>query len=210
MVVRKFENILEDQDLQYLTEEDYRRIVKAVFDSAIVDYTKLQHSKNRNKKFLQETYENVILMFFDKDFLFEHFRSLEDGVTQLSFQDLLKYFLKKHTINMKNIHNHIAEYSTEYWWEKNFHDLQVPPTISIGGIVWTTVNSPNNSYIDHENKRIYCPTRKIGSDRIFYKLCLTLILQSAKISLTEIEIDSFFKFFYLFLKINSPLEQYKK
>lgn len=210
MVVRKFENILEQQDLDYLTEEDYRRIVKAVFDSALVDYTKLQHAKNRNKKFLQESYENVILMFFDKDFIFENFRSLEDGVTKLSFQDLIKYYLNKYTIDMKNIHNHIADYSMEYWWEKNFHDLQVPANITIAGIAWSIVNSPSNTYIDYENKRIHCPTRKIGSDRIFYKICLKLILESSEISLSEEEISSFFKFFYLFLKINSPLEQYKK
>jgi hypothetical protein len=210
MAVRKFENILEDQDLDYIIEEDYRRIVKAVFDSAMVDYTKLQHVKNRNKKFLQQSYLDVIAMFFNKNFIFEHFHSLEDGSTKLSFPDLLKYFLKKNKIDMEKIHTHIADHSMEYWWEKNFHDLQVPETISIAGVIWTIKNSPANPYIDYENKRIYCPTRRIGSDRVFFKLCLRLILKSAEITLTNEQMELFFKIFYLFLKINSPLEQYKK
>lgn len=201
---------MEDQDLNLFSEEDYIKIVKAVFDSSLVDYTKLQHPKNRNKKFLQESFQDVVSMFFDTSFLFEHFCSLEDENKNLSFQDLLKYYLKKNTINMNEIHSHIAETSMDYWWNKNFHDLQVPQTITIAGIVWTVINSPSNSYLDYENKRIYCPVKKVGSDRIFFKLCLKLILDSAHIELDSSQIDLLFKFFYLFLKINSPLEQYKK
>ena len=111
---------------------------------------------------------------------------------------------------MNEIHSHIAETSMEYWWGKNFHDLQVPKTITIAGIVWSVVNSPSNSYVDYENKRIYCPTKKLGGDRVFFKLCLKLILESAQLELDSSQIDLLFKFFYLFLKINSPLEQYKK
>lgn len=201
---------MNDEDLDYFSEEDYRKIVKAIFDSAIVDYTKLQHSKNRNKKFLQESFANVTAMFFDNSFRYEHFLSLEDGKTNLSFEDLIKYYLKKNTINMKDIHNHVAQHSMDYWWEKNFHDLQVPATITIAGIVWTVINSPSNIYIDESNKRIYCPTRKVGSDREFFRICLKLILKSADIQLDDTQMESFFKLFYLFLKINSPLEQYKK
>ena len=201
---------MNDDALDYFSEEDYRKIVKAIFDSAIVDYTKLQHSKNRNKKFLQQSFLDVTAMFFDTSFIFEHFLSLEDGKTKLSFEDLIKYYLKKNTINMNDIHDHVAQHSMDYWWEKNFHDLQVPATVTIAGIVWTVVNSPSNTYIDEINKRIYCPTRKIGSDREFFHICLKLILKSADIKLDDLQIESFFKLFYLFLKINSPLEQYKK
>lgn len=201
---------MNEQELDFFSEEDYRKIIRAVFDSAIVDYTKLQHVKNRNKKFLQQSYLDVVSMFFDNTFTFENFHSLENSNKNLSFEDLIKYYLKKNNINMNDIHTHIAEHSVEYWWTKNFHDLQVPETISIGGIVYTIVNSPNNSYVDRQNKRIYCSTRKVGSDRVFFHICLKLILESANINLTDSQIESLFKIFYLFLKINSPLEQYKK
>jgi hypothetical protein len=111
---------------------------------------------------------------------------------------------------MEDIQSHVANYSVEYWWTKNFHDLQVPSTITIAGTVWTVVNSPNNSYIDETTKRIYCPIKKIGSDRTFFRICLKIILDESKITLSEEQCDSLFKIFYLFLKINSPLEQYKK
>jgi hypothetical protein len=201
---------LNDEELDCFSEEDYRKIVKAVFDSAIVDYTKLQHFKNRNKKFLQQSFLDVTAMFFDTDFKFEHLLSLEDSKTNLSFEDLIKYYLKKSTINMEEIHNHVAQHSMDYWWDKNFHDLQVPQTITIAGIVWTVINSPSNVYVDEVNKRIYCSTRKAGSDREFFRICLKLILKSAEIELEDFQIEAFFKLFYLFLKINSPLEQYKR
>ena len=199
-----------EQELDFFSEEDYRKIIRAVFDSAVVDYTKLQHSKNRNKKFLQQSFSDCIAMFFDTNFTFQNFQSLENENINLSFENLIKYYLKKNTIDMNDIHDHIAKQSMDYWWTKNFHDLQVPETITIAGIVYTIVNSPNNSYVDYENKRIYCPTKNLGSDRAFFHICLKLILESSQITLTESQLDSVFKIFYLFLKINSPLEQYKK
>ena len=149
-------------------------------------------------------------MFFDTSFTFENFHSLEDDNENLSLEDLIKYLLKKTNIDMNNIHTHVAQQSMDYWWNKNFHDLSVPETITISGIVYTVINSPTNPYVDHENKRIYCPARKIGSDRVFFHICLKLILESANINLDDSQIDDLFKIFYLFLKINSPLEQYKK
>jgi len=201
---------LNDKDLDFFSEDDYRKIIKAVFDSAIVDYTKLQHPKNRNKKFLQQSFIDVTAMFFNPEFAFENFLSLEDEKTNLSFKDLLSYYLEKNIINMEDIQNHVANHSIHYWWTKNFHDLQVPATITIAGTVWTVINSPNNPYVDKTTKRIYCPIKKVGSDRLFFRICLKIILDASEITLSEEQYDSLFKIFYLFLKINSPLEQYKK
>mgnify|MGYP004006883359 FL=1 len=146
-------------------------------------------------------------MFFDKEYTFQHFLDLDTEAKHLSLQELLSYFLDKNVINMKNIHAHVAEQSTSYWWEKNFHDLAVPESITISGIVWTIINSPTNTFIDHENKRIYCASRSKGGDRIFFSLCLELMLTAAGITLTPSELESMQKLFYLFLKINSPLKQ---
>jgi hypothetical protein len=190
-------------------EEDYKRLIKAVLDASLVDYIKLQHVKNRNKKFLQKSFLNSIDMFFDTTYLFEHFKDLETQTKNLNFLELLTCYLGKTIKDLDTIHKHISEESIAYWWEKNFHDLEIPETITIGGIVWTVKNSPNNSFIDHEIKRMYCPTSAVGADRTFYKLCFKQLCTAAEITIPEDSFDSIFKLFYLFLKINAPFNQRK-
>jgi hypothetical protein len=118
------------------TEDDLKRLIKAVFESSLVDYIKLQHSKNRNKKFLQETFANSVDMFFDDSFRFEHFQDFETQTKNLSFLELMECFLNTKDIKIQNVHQHIAKESINYWWDKNFHNLEVPTHITISGIVW--------------------------------------------------------------------------
>jgi hypothetical protein len=201
----------ETQDDENLyAEEDYKRLIKAVFDSSLIDYIKLQHSNNRDKKFLQQSFINTVDMFFDEDYRFKHFQDLETQTKDLSFLELMKIYLESNKMDKNRIHEYISKESMSYWWEKNFHNLQVPETITIAGIVWTIKNSPANCFIDHENKRIYCPVNAVESDRIFFKLCLQQICNSAEIHLSETDFDKLFKLFYLFLKINAPFTQRKK
>jgi uncharacterized ubiquitin-like protein YukD len=191
------------------SEIDYKKLIKAVFDAALVDYTKLQSPRNRTKKYLDESFQNSVSMFFDQKFIFKHFIDTETQTNNLNFQELLGYFLNKNEINMQKIHKHISEESMSYWWERNFHDLKIPERITVKGVVWTIKNSPNNAYIDVENHRIYCPTKALNSDRVFFELCLKLMLDSCSIALNETEFKNLAKIFYLFLKINTPFEQKK-
>ena len=196
--------------INYFAEDDLKRLLKAVFEASLVDYIKLQHSKNRNKKFLEESFKNSVAMFFDKTFTFQHFQDLETQTKDLTFLELLESFLDTTNLDIKNIHSHISQESISYWWDKNFHNLEVPETITISGIVWTVINSPNNAFIDYENKRIYCSMNQINSDKAFFKFCLKIMCENSNISLEDEIFDNFFKIFYFFLKINSPFKQRKK
>lgn len=200
-----------EEDLEdCFAEDDLKRLIKAVFESSLVDYIKLQHSKNRNKKFLEESFANSVDMFFDDSFRFEHFQDLETQTKNLSFLELMECFLNTKNIKIENVHEHIAKESINYWWDKNFHNLEVPTHITISGIVWTIVNSPSQAYIDHSNKRIYCPVKQIDSDKKFLTLCLRLICEAADLNIKDEDFEKLFKVFYLFLKINSPFKQRKK
>lgn len=203
---------MEDQDsiIQYFVEDDYKRLLKAVFDSAMVDYIKLQHSNNRNKKFLEESFKNSVDMFFDNSYRFEHFQDTKTQTKNLSFKQFMECYLDTTNINIKKIQNHIQEESIAYWWDKNFHNLEVPDRITIAGSVWTIINSPNNQYYDLENRRIYCSKDKIDSDKDFLKICLKILCQFSNIKMQDEHFELFFKMFYLFLKINSPFKQRKK
>jgi hypothetical protein len=200
----------QDDSTDFFAEDDFKKLIKAVFESSLVDYIKLQHSKNRNKKFLEESFKNSVDMFFDKTYRFQHFQDLDTLTRDLSFLELMECILDRKNIDINKVHSHIIQESTDYWWNKNFHNLDVPATITIGGIVWTIKNSPNNPFIDYENKRIYSSTNKIDSDKSFLTLCLKIMIQEANINLSDEEFNKFFKLFYLFLKVNSPFKQRKK
>ena len=200
---------MNEEDADF-SELDYKKLIKAMFDSALVDYTKLQNSKNRHKKYLEESFQNSIDMFFNPTFIFEHFLDADTQTKNLNFEQLLCYLLNTNKVDMTHIHNHIAEESMSYWWDKNFHDLAVPSKITIHGIVWTVVNSPNNSYIDYTTKRIYCPKKAILADRNFISLCLKIMLDSIEVELDDNSVGLLSKTLYLFLKINSPFEKRKK
>lgn len=189
--------------MKYDSSEDVKKIMKAVLEAAATDYIKLQHKKNRNKTFLEESFKNSIELFFNDNFTFESFVDDDNESIHLSTKDLLINILNTTQVDMESIRNNIVSNSIDYWWNKNFHDISIPEKISISGKVYSIINSPKNHYIDYQNNRIYCPVKKKGADRIFLKLCLQIILSNSDIVLSDTEIDSLFKHFYLFLKINS-------
>lgn len=185
------------------SSEDIKKIMRAVLEAAAIDYVKLQHKKNRSKKFLEESYYNAIDLFFDDNFRFESFTDENDETKFLSTKDLLIKILNTTEVNMESVRKNIVQDAFDYWLNKNFHDLSIPDKISISGLVFTTVNSPKNHYVDYQNNRIYCPLKKKGADRIFLKLCLEVILKNSSIELTSDQLKNLFDHFYLFLKINS-------
>ena len=52
-------------------DEDYKRIIQAVVVSAIYDYTNHSHPKNRDKRYLEQSYRNSINMIFDDNKCFD-------------------------------------------------------------------------------------------------------------------------------------------
>ena len=186
-----------------MLNDDYSKLVKAILDNALVDYTKLQHKKNRSKKSLHQTFLDCVEMFFDPNFKFE-FLLKENSEENLSFIELMEIFLNTNKIDLNLVHENISEQSISYWWEKNFHDLAIPDVVTIAGIVWRIKNSTSKEYIDYEEKIFYLPTNKKGSDRIYISFCLQILLSEASIEIPEQELNIFLKLFYLFLKINVP------
>lgn len=182
-------------------DEDYKRIVKAVIDSSITDYVKLAHPKNRNKKYLEQTYMDSINIFFNDSYRFEAFTSLVDQ-SPLSTKDLISIMISNSGVSMDKTRQHVINESIKYWWEKNFNDISIPNSINIFGKVYFTHNA-STEYIDFDKNKIFLPIKKTGSDRIFFKLCLKIILAEAKITIEEDSFEKLHKVFYLFLKINN-------
>ena len=194
--------MLGEEELDH--DEDYKRIVKAVVDSAITDYVKLSHPKNRNKKYLQQSFLNSIQMFFDENYRLESFTSLttEDPLTT---KELISILISHRDVSMEKTRQYAIDQSIRYWWEKNFHDISIPASINVYGKVYS-IHSATTEHIDFNLNKIYFPIKPTGSDRIFFKLCLKIILYEAQIELSEESFDQLHKIFYLFLKINNAFK----
>jgi hypothetical protein len=53
-------------------EHDYKRLLRAILVHAMDDYVKLQHPKNRRKKYLREAFSSAVDMFFDSEYSMLH------------------------------------------------------------------------------------------------------------------------------------------
>lgn len=181
-------------------KEDYKSLIKAVFDIAISDYYKLQHPRNRNKKYLEEGFSSAVAMFFDPEFRFDVFLSPETD-SNLSTEELISIMIDSNNVSIKNAQKHVIDKSIDYWWEKNFHDLKVPSKVTLVGKVWH-ISTAQTLSIDYNKNKIYLPIKKSSSDRLYIQAVLTIILNELNITLSEEDFFQFHKFFYLFLKVN--------
>lgn len=192
------------------SNKDYLKLIKAVLDSAAVDYVKLQHPKNRTKKSAKISYANSVAIFFNEEFRFEHFVHPLDETYHFSTKELLSALLSTNKIDLKPIQDELIEEAISYWWEKNFHDMSIPNTISLAGKVFTVVQTSEKPFINYQDNSIHCNKTKRGADRIFFQLCLDIILNETGIELSKKQKTDLFKLFYLFLKVNSAFQEKKK
>lgn len=186
--------------------EDYRKLIQAVIDYSVTNYIKLQHPLNRKRKPQHEDFLLTLDVFYDPNYTFEHFVD-SDTEENMTTQDMLDFMLGGAKASMTKTHAHIVNESIDYWWDKNFHDIKVPEVFTIAGKVWRTVNSPNNSFIDKDNLRIYMPVKKRGADRLFFKLTFQILLEELEIELSSEDFQKFHKFFYLLLKVNGAFNK---
>jgi hypothetical protein len=196
--------MLKDMDLA----DDYEKLLKVVLDAALVDFIKLQHPRNRTKKYLEEALDTSVELFFDPDFRFEYFFNQDDPNEKYSLKEALIRLLKTRNISMTKVKNHVVNESISYWWEKNFHDIKVPTKVNLAGKVFYIVNSKQER-IDYENNKLYFACKKEAADRVYFKLCLKVLIKESNLDFTDEQLELFYKYFYLFLKINDAFPTLK-
>lgn len=196
--------MLKDMDLA----DDYEKLLKVVLDAALVDFIKLQHPRNRTKKYLEEALDTSVELFFDPDFRFEYFFNQDDPNEKYSLKEALIRLLKTRNISMTKVKNHVVNESISYWWEKNFHDIKVPTKVNLAGKVFYIVNSKQER-IDYENNKLYFACKKEAADRVFFKLCLKVLIEESELDFTDDQLELFYKYFYLFLKMNDAFSTLK-
>ena len=96
------------------SNKDYLKIIKAVLDSAAVDYVKLQHPANRKKKSLKQSYIDSVEIYFNENFRFEHFTDPTNEDYHFSTKELLSFLLGTNKINLQGIQQHLISEARFY------------------------------------------------------------------------------------------------
>lgn len=182
-------------------KSEYKAIVKAIIDNALVDYVKLQHPNNRKKKFLQNAYINSIALLFDNSFKFD-FSSQYTG-DLLKLDEALAMLMDGQLASIPKTRQHVISETVEYWTEKHFQDLIIPKTVNVCGYVYfIRYLEVEKSYVDKEKFLIVLIKNSKDNDRYFVKHVLDLILYQVNIEINKSEALELQKYIYLFLKIN--------
>ena len=93
--------------------EDYKKILQLIVDFGKTDYVKLQHPKNRDKKYLEETFITCVDMFFNDDFRFMHFNNDDDS--KMSLNNLLSASIGNLPASNMLMKKHLVAESIRYW-----------------------------------------------------------------------------------------------
>jgi hypothetical protein len=181
--------------------KEYRAILKAIIDNAIVDYVKLQHPNNRKKKYLQNAYINSIALLFDDSFKFD-FSSQHSG-DLLKLEEALTILMDGQLASINKTQQHVLDNTIDYWLNKHFQDLNIPKTINIcGNVYFIRYSEVQIAYVDYKNYLIVLIKNNKDNDRFFVNLAFDIILNKTNTTLKEINEIEIKKFLYLFLKMN--------
>ena len=180
--------------------EDYKKILQLIVDFGKTDYVKLQHPRNRDKKYLEETFLTCVDMFFNNEFRFMHFHN--DDESKMSLNNLLSASIGNLPASNMLMRKHLVDESIRYWWEKNFYNLVIPKIVCFSGDVYFVIKAKKYS-LCFEEKIIYLPVNNKQADRFFSQACLEILLKKSDIALDQDKKDSLNKNFYLFLKVNN-------
>lgn len=186
-------------------EIDFYKLLSAIADTSAVNYTKLQHPKNRTKKYHIEDLANSVEIFFNPEYLFEHLKMppyFEERMTGPQFLSLINNGSK---IDYNIIQKTVVENAVDYWWKKKFHSLPIIKVFSVCGYVWTSHESTTQS-IDFITRKIY---HKKNDDKFFYTSVIDIFNHYLNLELTSSQNKLLKKHLYLFLKINSAFENTK-
>ena len=187
-------------------EIDFYKLLSAIADTSAVNYTKLQHPKNRTKKYHIEDLANSVEIFFNPEYLFEHLKSPPYFEERMSGSEFLTLVNNGSKPDYQSIQQTVVSNAVDYWWKKKFHSLPIIKVFSVCGYVWTSHES-SSSKIDFLTRKIY---HKKNDDKFFYTSILDIFEYYLKLELTKNQNKLLKKHFYLFLKINSAFDEKNK
>ena len=203
-----------------LDVQDYKKLLKMIIHQAVDDYIKLQHPRNRKKKFLLKAYYDAIDMFFDSTYLFEHLLD-EEGIP-MSPKDLFNTALDTNNFNAKTNQKNIIKQSLAYWKEKHMDTIHIPDIFVINGknyhvqdvkdcSLLTMSTTPVPYVIDYDESTVFIDKDNTNANEEKFILAVTEIICYEKdIIISKVKREQFASALYDTLKINNCFQKNTK
>ena len=169
------------------------------------DYIKLQHPKNRRKKYLREAFTNAVDMFFDSEYMMLHLQN-GDG-SFMSLEDFLKEALNTDRIDIEKLKKHVVKESRAFWETKLVNTIYIPDNVIYDGHVYATLHSEEEEdpVLDLDRKTILLNKDHENSENQekFITALVKIALYHEDIAISQAKIDSIGKSLFKLLRMNA-------
>lgn len=186
-------------------EHDYRRLLRAILMHAMDDYVKLQHPKNRRKKYLREAFNTAVDMFFDSEYMMLHLQN-GDG-SFMSLKDFLGEVLGNQNLEIEKIKQHVISESRAFWETKMLSTVYIPDNVVFDGHVYSIckVEDLEEPEIDFDTKiiKINPDSDNTDNQENFIISLIKIILYHQEIALSQQKITAIGKGVFKLLRMNA-------
>lgn len=184
---------------------DYRKLLQAILKHAMDDYIKLQHPKNRRKKYLKEAFTNAVDMFFDSEYMMLHLQN-GDG-SFMSLEDFLKEALDTDRIDIQKLKEHVVAESRAFWETKLVNTIYIPDNVIYDGHVYRILHSgeAEEPILDLDSKTITLNKNHENSENQekFIIYLLKIALYHEDIAISQNKISTIGKSIFKLLRMNA-------
>jgi hypothetical protein len=185
--------------------QDYKKLLRNVLTHAMDDYVKLQHPKNRRKKYLREAFSTAVDMFFDSEYRMLHLQT-GDG-TFMSLKDFLGEIMANQNLDIENIKEHVIAESRSFWETKMLSTVYIPDNVVFDGHVYAILKDEDieDPEIDFQKKTIKInPDSDNTENQENFIICLVkIILYHEDMALSQQKITSIGKGVFKLLRMNA-------
>lgn len=186
-------------------QQDWKVLLRHVLRQAIDDYIKLQHPSYRQKKYLQETFQDSVDMFFDPEYRFEHIQN--DLDEEMSLNDFLEAALDSEKVNIKKLQEHVASEARKYWTKKKMDTIVIPDMFCIEGHAYDVAHTDNETYaVDYESRKLYMSkTQTEANEEQFVKAMCEILCYHLEVRISKRNREDISEGLYRALKANGAL-----
>ena len=188
-----------------IDEHDYKRLLRGILMHAMDDYVKLQHPKNRRKKYLREAFSTATDMFFDSEYMMLHIQNGDGSFVNL--KEFLAEILGSGNLEVEKIKNHVINESRTFWETKMLSTVYIPDNIVYDGHVYsvTKVIDQEEPEIDFNQKTIKinpCSDNTENQENFIISL-IKIVLYHQDLALSQEKITTIGKGVFKLLRMNA-------
>jgi hypothetical protein len=179
--------------------EDYRKLMSAVLRQAMDDYIKMQHPKQRQRKYEREAFWSA------RDLLWDNECELEiedDEGNPMTLETLAMAAADRENVDLERLRSYVVQEAVNYWEDKDVKTIDIPEDVVIEGHTYQIQQSDERD-IDFDSKIIYLDKRGPTAEEDFMMAMVELGCHHGNIRTSSKARKELGKVLYRLLRINS-------